>query len=198
MDMPLCMALPPYASLLGGKLVAALVLTDEVNREYVARYAGRLPRGGSLLGVVTLCATGVHCPVFNRIMLTPGGLYRRIGRTLGFSTAVFSPHSLDLAWVLFRRRGLSLRLPLFAKSLRVIKGALESCKMAPEALLRLGIRKGVYFGAADRSAVEMLRTGEFASITRPSVHDVSVYWRRLAERRLNSPAPLRDAVASGE
>jgi hypothetical protein len=37
MDMPVCVALRPYSSVLGGKLVAAMALSEDVNREYVER-----------------------------------------------------------------------------------------------------------------------------------------------------------------
>jgi Domain of unknown function (DUF4338) len=79
MDLAICTALPPYSYLRGGKLIAALALSDTVTKEFGDKY------NDLLLGLTTSCATGLHCPIFNRIMLRRGGLYRRIGETAGFS-----------------------------------------------------------------------------------------------------------------
>jgi hypothetical protein len=97
MDMPVCVALPDWAGLRGGKLVAALACSAEIADLFASRYSDRLPRGGSLLAIVTLCATGAHCPIFNRIMLRPGGLFRSIGMTAGFSIAFVSDTTIDRA-----------------------------------------------------------------------------------------------------
>lgn len=184
LDMPLCTALPPYTRVLGGKLIASLALTSEVNAAFVQRYATRIPPGGSLLAVITLCATGLHCPVFNRIMLKPGGLYRRVGATAGYSTAFVSDPTITLAHSVVREARKGLRKPLFAKSMRIVKSALETCGLPGERLLRLGVRKGVYVGAVDSSAIDALRTQEFSDLRRPTVEDVRVYWSALAARRL--------------
>lgn len=191
MDMPLCTALPPYSTFLGGKLIAALALTDEVSAAFVQRYSSNLPSDGSLLAISTLCATGIHCPVFNRIMLRSGGLYRRIGVTAGYSTAFVSDRTLAAAREIVVSRGAAPRRPLFAKSMRITKRALEYCGLPGQRLLRLGVRKGVYLGVSDARAIEMLRTGQYNVISRPNTRDVTDYWvsrvdQRLQERTLRS------------
>jgi hypothetical protein len=184
MDMPICMALQPYAEFRGAKLVAALALTDEVNRRYSERYKGRLPKGGGLLGVVTLCATGVHCPIYNRILLRPGGLYRRIGLTRGFSTAFVSDPTLALARRVVQTFGSGLKRGLFAKSMRLVKRALELSGIPGEPLLHTGVRKGIYFGTGDARAVEMLRTSAYgALIVRPTVSAVIESWKSSLRKR---------------
>jgi len=189
MDMPLCVALPPYSNLLGGKLVAALALTREVSSAFTGRYARNSPRGAGLLGVFTLCATGLHCPIFNRIMLKPGGLYQRIGVTAGFSTAFISDATLALARGVVNRAGHGPRKRLFAKSMRIVKRAFELCHLPGAQLLRMGVRKGVYMGVADLRAIEMLRISQFGAVGRPTVEDVVRYWRELVQRRLNKARP---------
>jgi hypothetical protein len=161
MDMPICMALPPYTKLLGGKLVAALALTEEVNGAFVARYPTKLPEGGSLLALVTLCATGVHCPIFNRIMLKRGGLYKRIGVTSGFSTMFVSRNTVALARQVVHKAGKAPKGRGPVRSMRVVRRALQTCGIPTERLLRLGVRKGIYLGVADDGAIEMLRTSQF-------------------------------------
>jgi hypothetical protein len=179
LDMPLCISLPPYSRLLGGKLVAGLALTDLVNAAFVEKYSARLPRGGSLLAVVTLCATGLHCPIFNRIMLRPGGMYRRVGATAGFSTAFVSDRTIHFARGVVREAKKEMRKPLFAKSMRIVKSALETCGLPGERLLKLGVQKGVYVGTADSRAIDGLRTQEFHQVKRPTIDEVTNYWRSL-------------------
>jgi hypothetical protein len=182
MDMPVCVALPDWARLRGGKLVAALACSAEIADLFASRYSDRLPRGGSLLAIVTLCATGAHCPIFNRIMLRPGGLFRRIGMTAGFSIAFVSDTTIDRARAVLRSVNRHPKPGLFAKSLRLVQRALYACGLPGDALLRVGVRKGINIGAADASGVEMLRSGEYGAMRRPSVNDVTRYWQRLAAR----------------
>ena len=85
MQLAVCMSWPPYSYLLGGKLMAALALSKTVADGYQLKYKSRLRRGTKLLGLVTICAGGEHCPIFNRIMLRSGGLYRRVGETAGYT-----------------------------------------------------------------------------------------------------------------
>src|SRR2546427_5754587 len=94
MDLALCVSVPPYSFLLGGKLMALLAMTDPLRKEFRRKY--RTP----LLGVGTSCATGLHCPIFNRIMVRPGGLYRHIGETVGYTFSFFSPDTMRAARLL--------------------------------------------------------------------------------------------------
>jgi len=79
-----------------------------------------------------------------------------------------------------------LRKPLFAKSMRIVKSALETCGLPGERLLKLGVRKGVYIGAAEACAIDALPTPEFSDIRRLSVEDVTAYWSDLATRHLTT------------
>jgi hypothetical protein len=90
MDLATCVSLPPYSLLLCGKLLAALALSDEVAKEFERKYSE------PLLALTTTCATGLHCPIFHRIMLRPGGLYQRIGETAGWTLSWVSSGTLRL------------------------------------------------------------------------------------------------------
>src|SRR5882724_1678998 len=91
MDLSLCMALPPYNELLAGKLMATLAVSSTMSKEFSTRYDDHL------LAVTTTSATGLHCPIFNRIMIRPGGLYRRIGETTGYTTMILGDLTLHAA-----------------------------------------------------------------------------------------------------
>jgi hypothetical protein len=125
----------------------------------------------------------VHCPIYNRIMLRPGGLYRRIGLTEGFSTAFTSDATVCLARRVVRMFGRSPKPGLFAKSMRLVKRALELSGAPGQPLLQTGIRKGIYFGTADPRAIDMLRTGMYAPLTRPTAESVVKWWHASLERR---------------
>jgi hypothetical protein len=182
MDMPVCIALPEWAAIRGGKLVAAISGSSEIADFFAGRYSDRLPPGGSLLAIVTLCATGAHCPIFNRIMLRPGGLFRRIGMTAGFSSAFVSDATVDRARQVLKSVNRHPKPALFAKSLRLVQRSLYACGLPGDSLLRLGVRKGINIGAGDAAAMEMLRSGRYEQIHRPSLDDVTKYWRRLVAR----------------
>src|SRR5258708_29049422 len=77
MQVAVCMAVRPYSCLRTGRLAAAMALSDFVGSEFTKKFS-RKRSVARLLGVVTTAATGIHAPIFNRIMLRKGGLYRRI------------------------------------------------------------------------------------------------------------------------
>ena len=91
MDLASIIALPPYNLLYGGKLIAGLAFSDVVAREIRRRYRS------DLLGIIASSATGLHCAILNRIGLKPGGLFRRIGETSGYSTLFASATTLNAA-----------------------------------------------------------------------------------------------------
>lgn len=161
MQLSVCMAVPPYHFLGSGKLIAALALSQPITSFFKAHYHTNLPKGGRLLALVATCAGGIHCPIFNRIMLREGGLYRRIGQTAGYSTAMFSERTRQMALRLVRsthNKNASLE---FANSLQVLTNALRQCSIPSDCLMRLGYPKGVYLGYFDKAAPRMLRTGNY-------------------------------------
>ena len=76
MDLARCVAAPGIRAAAGGKLLAAIACSTIACDEFEARY------GDSLLAVVATCATGLHYPHVNRIVISCRALYRRIGRLL--------------------------------------------------------------------------------------------------------------------
>ena len=71
MDLHLCIALPPYSAVFGGKLLAALALSDSFNQEFRRRY------DDPLLAVTTSCATGLHCPILTELVFAQVAYTRR-------------------------------------------------------------------------------------------------------------------------
>lgn len=192
MDLASVIALPPYNFLLGGKLVAALALSDVVLAEFRRRYKS------PLLGLVATSATGLHCAILNRIGLKPGGLYRRIGATAGYSTIFASAQTLSHA------RGclenfVSAPKGEFSVSVRplyVLREALEACGFAPERILRSAYAKGVYFGAVSDGCVRALRSGRGRRIPHLSVDAILTYWReRYLQKAVTKPTQLTHFIS---
>src|SRR6266404_8057400 len=136
MDLSLCMAVPPYNYLLAGKLMATLAVCGTMSREFSQRYRDRL------LAVTTTCATGLHCPIFNRIMICKGGLYRRVGETTGYTTTMFSDKTSLAARELIKAKRLASDISGW-NTMRVLKTAVRHCGINPEPLLQAGNHKGV-------------------------------------------------------
>lgn len=186
MQLAVCMALPPYSYLLGGKLMAALALSKTVVDEYQRKYKRALRRGTRLQGLVTICAGGKHCPIFHRIMLRPGGLYRRVGETAGYTTAYFSEQTMDRARRLVAYSNRHKDRAVFGKSMRIIKSALRICGLPYDQIVKIGLRKGVYLGFTSSEAIGNLRNGRTTKTGGVlPVHKIFDYWQnRLLPTRL--------------
>jgi len=173
MQLNVCVAVPPYNSIRGAKLMAALAASEAVGREYERRY--QLP----LFAVTTTSAMGAHSPVFNRFMIRPGGMYRKIGQTSGYSTLLFSRETICAAKELVRAK--DGQCPgTTDRPIRTLKRALNLCGLPRERLVRLAFPKGVYVALADDKSLAALR-GTVKRGRRPrwpTVDEVIDCWRK--------------------
>lgn len=193
MQLAVCMSCPPYSYLLGGKLMAALALSKTIADDYQLKYQRKLRGATKLLGLMTICAGGKHCPIFHRIMLRPGGLYRRVGETAGYTTAYFSEETMDRARRLLESSNRPKDSAIFGKSMRIIKSALSICGLPYEQLVKNGLRKGVYIGFASAKALENLRKGlTTRSVPVLTESQVVAYWQKhLLTTRLSRRDVIR-------
>lgn len=189
MQLAVCMSLPPYSYLLCGKLMAALALSKTIADEYRTRYKEKIRRGTRLQGLTTICAGGRHCPIFHRIMLRPGGLYRRVGETAGYTTAFLSKESMTEARRLVNSTTQTKDNAVFGKSMRLIKSAMKICDLPYEGLVKSGLRKGVYLGFPSSKAVENLRNGLTArTVSALTERQIVEFWlKRLLPTRICRP-----------
>jgi hypothetical protein len=112
-------------------------------------------------------------------MLRPGGLYRRIGETAGYTTAFFSKNTMEKARELVKSQHQHVDVEVFGKSLRLIKSALRICNLPYEALVKVGLPKGVYMGFRSAKALESLRKGvTSARVPALSASRIVGYWQR--------------------
>jgi hypothetical protein len=154
MDLSTCLALPPYAALRAGKLLALLAASDVVSDIFHSRYGERLA------AIVATCATGLHYPQLNRLNVRRGGLYRRVGATAGYSTCMFSSETLAAARALVNEGAPAASFgPNHVKGIRLLRTALRQCGLNEEMLLRTDHPKGVYVCDVTSDGVESLGCG---------------------------------------
>ena len=93
MQLSVSLAVPPYNSIFGGKLISMLAFSDEISVEFRRKYKHEL------LALVTTSAFGIHNAVFNRIQLKKLfkdkdwgrlELFERIGKTSEYSSLILS------------------------------------------------------------------------------------------------------------
>ena len=159
-------AVPPFNDILGGKLVAALMRTKEVARDFRERY-GRTTgiisgdaKNAHLVAITTTSALG-RSSVYNRLRLAGVTYLRSLGFTSGFGHFHF-PQALfeDM------RAYLKVRKHKYADShqygdgpnwrLRTIRQALRLLGMDPK-LLRHGLSREVFISCLADNALEILR-----------------------------------------
>ncbi len=185
MQLAVCMAVPPYTYLRAARLMAALATTDAVATEFSRRY-GKTAR---LLALVTTSATGLHCPIFNRIMIRPGGLYRRIGQTEGYSAVFFRRRTIRAATELVLTRDGNCPEN---RSIHTLKRALDICGIPREIVAKLSSPKAVYVASVDPNATKELRGGPRASLLEyTTLSQVVDHWKNNDVPKALSRADLK-------
>ncbi len=174
-------AVPPYNKLLGGKLVASLVRTQEVVNAFRARYnktrgiISRKAKKAQLVAVTTTSSLG-RSSLYNRLKLDGQLYFKEIGFTTGYGHFHF-PDSLFESM----REFLRSKKDAYAGNhgygqgpnwrLRTIRRALELIGLDPK-LLKHGLRREVFIctladnaklvlkGERKRAQYKSLRTAE--------------------------------------
>ena len=182
MDIIVCGAIPPYNTILGGKLVCMLLCSPEVVHEYSCRY-GRSPSiiASSIQGapvirdakLMLLCTTslyGTGSSQYNRLRI-PCGLadnggtnslvYKCLGRSEGFGSYHFSKETMKLMNTLLARNKRGRRVnSIFGEGvnprLRKIREALEVVGLSPDELLSHGNSRVVYAASLVRNLQDSL------------------------------------------
>lgn len=154
MDAYVVGAVPPYSQLIGGKLVAALMGSVEVQEAYKRRYLHRVSvitgkaKRARLVLLTTTSALG-RSSLYNRLAIPEGPNWKRIGTTRGFGHFHLSGETFDLM-----RKYLEQQNHPYASGnrfgngpnwrLRVARAALEDIGFDGDHVLRHGIEREVY------------------------------------------------------
>jgi hypothetical protein len=170
--------------------VSKLLAMISVSAPLAERYASRYDE--PLLAVITTCASGSHCACFNRIMIRPGGLFKKVGETAGYSTGHFSNTTIKAARELVLGSGTTSDvMTTRAEALPVLRTAMKRLKLPHERLLRMGVHKAVYIAECYPGAVGALRLGDSAKAgAYLTLSEAVEFWRsRIADALPKSDSP---------
>ena len=163
MDAYVVGAVPPYADLLGGKLVTSLIASKEIGDEFVKRYgnstgiiSGRQKM--ARLALVTVTSALGRSSIYNRLKLTlctppqTDGLVvelRRLGTTIGYGHFQITDDMFTRLRRLLQEDGHRYgNGHQFGDGpnwrIRVVRAGLEKVGLEPARVLRHGIRREVY------------------------------------------------------
>ncbi|MGA8575272.1 MAG: Druantia anti-phage system protein DruA [Candidatus Cybelea sp.] len=176
-------AVPPYSYLLGGKLVAGLVASNEVQQAYWREYAGRktLMRGKRieqpLVAVTTLSAFG-RSSIYNRLRYGDRLLAEPIGFTKGSGTIHLEPlymHVLDLLRTYDPElvlggygQGPKQKWQLFKRALDILK--------IPRYYFEHGVKREVYLFRLVAQLGQGMAGGDFGPGLGFEAGDYGQYW----------------------
>jgi hypothetical protein len=216
LELNVCGAVAPYGDLLGGKLAALAVASEEISRAYSERYATKVSeiasqmaarevvRASDVCVIGTTSLYGVAASQYNRLKLevaAPVGSgrhlieWRDLGLTEGFGTAQFSEETVNLLRaVSIRARGGRRVNNLFGEGqsprLRQVREGLDALGLDANGLLKHGTPRRVYSLDLFDAARERLCLNEPARIVRPTFASIADAWRTrwLAKRVTFRPA----------
>ena len=154
MDAYVVGAVPPYSQLIGGKLVASLMTSQEVKRAYERKYLGsesviRKKKHRARLVLLTTTSALGRSSIYNRLSLPDGPRFLRIGKTRGFGHFHLSGEIFEALrghleatghpYASGHRFGMGPNWKL-----RVVRAALEGIGIDGNSILKHGIEREVY------------------------------------------------------
>lgn len=168
MDAYVLGSLPPYSSLLCGKMVACLIRTRTVYRDFERTYGkntgiiSQKQKNARLLAVTTTSALG-RSSVYNRLRLGGTNYFRSIGYTKGWGHFHIPDELFAKLRDYLRRNGHPYAdLHQFGQGpnwrLRTTRAALKMLGLKDD-LLRHGIQREVFISSLASNATEILRRG---------------------------------------
>ena len=166
MDAYVVGAVPPYSMLIGGKLVAALMTSEEVVRSFEEKYCERKSviaksRKHARLVLITTTSSLGRSSLYNRLSLPGGPEFLKIGTTMGYGHF----HLSGDAFTLMRHYLEQIGHPYasghkFGQGpnwrMRVVRTALESAGFNSDCLLKHGVGREVYAIPLARNWKEIL------------------------------------------
>ena len=154
MDAYVLGAVPPYSFLIGGKMIAALMGSQEVKDAYERKYLGKegvisqKPNQARLVLLTTTSALG-RSSLYNRLVVPGGVRFIRIGETKGFGHFHISGEIFGALRAYLKEEGHPYadgnRFGMGPNwKIRVIRAALHGIGVDGNGILKHGIRREVY------------------------------------------------------
>jgi hypothetical protein len=186
MDAYVLGALPPYNHLLGGKLVAYMLASNEFRRIYKRKYQSTVTniKKRKASHLVCLFTTGLYgkSAQYNRIRYAGQNLYHPVGYTKGFGSLHLSEETFDAMLQFLREAGIEMP-NRFGDGpnwrMRVIRTAGALLGFDEDFLLRHSFKRSIYAVPLATNWQEYLQGKARA----PQFHDWPLsdlvdYWRR--------------------
>lgn len=216
LEVSVCGAVPPYNDLLGGKLVALLLASQEVSQAYAKRYGGQvsviasqlaggpISRPADMLLLTTTSLYAVGSSQYNRLCLRAAqhpGLpldvaWKELGKTSGFGTAHLSRDTVGkLRELSMRVHGVRRVNNVFGEGasprLRQIREGLAALGLDGDNILRHATPRIVYACEVKAYARERLCGRPMAESVPPTLSQLTAAWmRRWLLNRLSRPEVL--------
>lgn len=176
-------AIPPYSSLLGGKLCAGLISTDSIRQAYWRKYAGEKTWmenqaiGQPLVAVTTTSAFG-RSSMYNRVHYKSRLLAEPIGYTLGYGTLHLEHLYNSICDYLrisesFKSGGFGNGPKVRWQNIANVLSALD----LPSTLLKHGVRREVFMFRFVDNLENGMAGGSFGNPLHLSADDYSQYWK---------------------
>ncbi|MFH2146315.1 MAG: Druantia anti-phage system protein DruA [Candidatus Omnitrophota bacterium] len=153
MDAYVVGALPPYSDLLGGKLIAYILASNELRQIYKKKYAktktiinGR-KRISDLALIMTTSLYGLNSSQYNRLKYKKSLLCRPIGTTSGFGTIHISNETFSAMRELVLNEGYDISHKFGDGPnwrMRVVRMACDLLKLDPDAILKHSFKRGLF------------------------------------------------------
>ena len=163
---------PPYAQLLGGKLITSLIGSSEVSDFFKQRYSNR--KNNPRLALVTTTSALGRSSMYNRVKLPGLVELRRIGETVGYGRFHISDEILTDMRKLLVIDGCKVGTGPIQKPMNEIAKALTLVGLNWREVQRHGIKREVYVMPLAENWREFLRgETDVCESNRPSVDTIS-------------------------
>lgn len=201
MDLYVCVSIPPYSYLLGGKLVCYMMVSNWIRQVFAERYGDRKTLAKQrvvkdLVMLITTSIYGENSSQYNRIRFNNMPLYIPVGETEGYGTLHISDTTFEALKKVVMRKD-SYRGNKFGDGanwrLRVIRDGMKALGFNADECLNHGHPRGVFVIPLARNAQAYLsgKTQDIDYFDFP-LDSLIKYWRdRWLNMRIQNPAVMQ-------
>ncbi|PJJ76188.1 uncharacterized protein DUF4338 [Thermoflavifilum aggregans] len=203
MDAYVIGALPPYNYLLGGKLIALLLASNEVRKIYQNKYKDKVTiidkrTANSLVGIFTTSLYGKSSQ-YNRLKYKGNLLYNHIGYTKGYGTLHLSKETIQEMVKFLKSKNIDVNHKFGdgpSWVMRVIAAAGELVGFDTDFLLKHSFKRSIYFVPLAKNYREVLND----EVKRPIYYnykksELVKYWKeRWFENRKRNPDVITNVL----
>lgn len=179
MDAFILGSVPPYNAMLGGKLVAMVVASNEVRNEVKSKYSNKKGKDSTLALITTSSALG-KSTIYDRIRYNGEILYKSVGYSEGYGHFHISNEIFQDIVEILKKEG-KMESNRFGNGpnwkFRVIRKGLSAVGLSPD-ILKHGIKREVYcVPLADNYKEYLCEKTDLLSLMNAPIEDVVTEWK---------------------